>query len=166
MKQTFYLIVWHEADMDTCSHSILGAYCSPDVALAKMREHIAAKFDGIRNWWLEDDEELSDEEFNEWIDEFYCDDEQRTWSYTDGDEVEHLYKVITAEIEAADTQLQVYAVLHTCINGVDNNTEVVGVYTSQAEAYKALDAYRSTNKCDDEDDFVENVVTVESFYVA
>ena len=58
---------------------------------------------------------------------------------------------------------EAFAVLHTCIDGVDNTTELVGVYTSQEDADKALEAYRSEVQC--EDCFVEHVVTVERFTI-
>lgn len=62
---------------------------------------------------------------------------------------------------------EAFAVLHTCIDGVDNTTELVGVYTSQEDADKAKDVYLLETQCEGDDNCcIENVVTVEKIYVA
>ena len=158
-----YLLYFHEADSESCTHSVIGASKALDLAVAKLREHIAETFENNKEWWEdEEDEDAINEQYQEWIAENYIDDEHLAWSYTD-DGVEYLFKIVVAEIESDSMSQEAFAVLHTCIDGVDNTTELVGVYTSQEDADKALEAYRSEVQC--EDCFVEHVVTVERFTI-
>ena len=163
-KMRLYLLISHEADFESCTHSVIGACKALDLAVAKLREHIAETFEDNKEWWEgEEDENAINEQYQEWIDENYLDDEHLAWSYTDDDGVEYLFKIVVAEIESGFPLQEAFAVLHTCIDGVDNKTELVGVYTSHEDADKALEAYRSEVQC--EDCFVEHVVTVERFII-
>ena len=161
------LITYQGVDTEYCTHSVIGACKALDLAVAKLREHIAVTFEDNKEWWEdEDDEDVINEQYQEWIDENYLDDEHLAWSYTDDDGVEYLFKIVAAEIESDSLLQEAFAVLHTCVDGVDNKTELVGVYTSQEDADKALEAYQSEARCEeDEDCFVENVVTVERFTI-
>ena len=170
MGVCLYLIISHEADFESCTHSVIGACMALDLAVAKLREHIAVTFENNKEWWEdeedEEDEDAINEQYQEWIAENYIDDEHLAWSYTDDDGVEYLFKIVAAEIESNSMSQEAFAVLHTCIDGIDNTTELVGVYTSQEDADKALEAYRSEVQCEeDEDCFIENVVTVERFTI-
>ena len=164
MSDHVFLITSHEADFESCTHSVIGACRALDLAVAKLREHIAVTFEDNKGWWEdEDDEDAINEQYEEWIAENYLDDEHLAWSYTDDDGIEYLFKIVAAEIELDSMSQEAFAVLHTCIDGVDNTTELVGVYTSQEDADKALEEYRSEVQC--EDCFVEHVVTVERFTI-
>nr|MBQ5604219.1 hypothetical protein [Bacteroidales bacterium] len=167
MRKSLYLIISHEADFESCTHSVIGACNALDLAVAKLIEHIAETFEGNKEWWEdEEDEDTINEQYQEWIAENYLDEEHLAWSYTDDDCVEYLFKIVAAEIESGFPLQEAFAVLHTCIDGVDNRTELVGVYTSQEAADKALETYQSEAQCEeDEDCFIENVVTVERFTV-
>lgn len=156
-----YLLFSHEADFESCTHSVIGACKALDLAVAILREHIAGTFEDNKECW--EDEDAIDERYQEWIDENYLDDEHFVWSYTDDDGTEYLFKIVAAEIESGFPLQEAFAILHTCVDGVDNKTELVGVYTSQEDADKALEAYRSEVQC--EDCFVEHVVTVERFTI-
>jgi hypothetical protein len=168
MGVSLYLIISHEADFESCTHSVIGACKALDLAVAKLREHIAEIFEDNKEWWEdEENEDAINEQYQEWIDENYLDDEHLAWSYTDDDGVEHLFKIVAAEIESGIPSQEAFAVLHTCVDGIDNKTELVGVYTSQEDADKALEACQPEARCEeDEDCFIENVVTVEKIYVA
>ena len=112
------------------------------------------------------DEDAINEQYQEWIAENQNDDEHLAWSYTDDDGVEYQFKIVAAEIESGFPLQEAFAVLHTCVDGVDNKTELVGVYTSQEDADKALETCQSEAQCEeDEDCFIENVVTVERFTI-
>ena len=167
MIKSLYLIISHEADFESCTHSVIGACNALDLAVAKLQEHIAETFEDDNEWWEdENDENAINEQCQEWIDENYLDDEHLAWSYTDEDGIEYLFQIVAAEIESDSLLQEAFAVLHTCVDGVDNKTELVGVYTSQEDADKALEAYQSEARCEeDEDCFVENVVTVERFTI-
>lgn len=167
MGVCLYLITSHEADFESCTHSVIGACKALDLVVAKLREHIAETFEDNKEWWEdEENEDAINEQYQEWIDENYLDDEHLAWSYTDDDGIEYLFKIVVAEIESDSPLQETYVILHTCIDGVDNKTEVVGIYTSQKDADKALEAYQSEVQCEeDEDCFVENVVTVERFAI-
>ena len=166
-KMRLYLLYFHEADFESCTHSVIGACKALDLVVAKLREHIAETFEDNKEWWEdEENEDAINEQYQEWIDENYLDDEHLAWSYTDDDGIEYLFKIVVAEIESDSPLQEAFAVLHTCIDGVDNKTELVGVYTSQEDADKALEACQSEARCEeDEDCFIENVVTVGRFSV-
>lgn len=167
MSEHIYLITSHEADFESCTHSVIGACKALDLAVTKLRERIAETFEDNKEWWEdEENEDAINEQYQEWIDENYLDDEHLAWSYTDDDGVEYLFNIVVAEIESGFPLQEAFAVLHTCIDGVDNKTELVGVYTSQEDADKALETYQSEAQCEeDEDCFIENVVTVERFTI-
>ena len=98
-------------------------------------------------WWEdEEDENAINEQYQEWIAENYIDDEHLAWSYTDDDGVEHLFKIVAAEIESGIPLQEAFAVLHTCVDGVDNKTELVGVYISQEDADKALEILKANGE--------------------
>ena len=166
-KMRLYLLYFHEADFESCTHSVICACKALDLAVAKLIEHIAETFEGNKEWWEdEENEDAINEQYQEWIAQNYIDDEHLAWSYTDDDGVEYLFKIIAAEVESDSMPQEAFAVLHTCIDGVDNKTELVGVYTSQEDADKALEAYQSeAQREEDEDCFVEHVVTVERFTI-
>ena len=164
MRKSLYLTISHEADFESCTHSVIGACKALDLVVAKLREHIAVTFEDNKEWWEdEENENAINEQYQEWIDENYLDDEHLAWAYTNDDSIEYLFKIVAAEIESDSLLQEAFAVLYTCIDGVDNKTELVGVYTSQEDADKALEAYRSKVQC--EDCFIENVVTVERFTI-
>ena len=167
MRVCLYLIISHEADFESCTHSVIGACKALDLVVAKLREHIAVTFEDNKEWWEdEDDEDAINEQYQEWIAENYLDDEHLAWSYTDDDGVEYLFKIVAEEIESSIPLQEAFAVLHTCVDGVDNKTELVGVYTSQEDADKALETYLSEAQCEeDEECFIEHVVTVERFTI-
>lgn len=86
MIKSLYLIISHEADFESCTHSVIGACNALDLAVAKLQEHIAETFEDDNEWWEdEDDENAINEQYQEWIDENYLDDERLAWSYTDDD---------------------------------------------------------------------------------
>ena len=161
------LITYHGVDTEYCTHSVIGACKALDLVVAKLRERITVTFEDNKEWWEdEENENAINEQYEEWIDENYLDDEHLAWSHTDDDGVEYLFKIVAAEIESDSLLQEAFAVLHTCVDGVDNKTELVGVYTSQEDADKALEACQSEARCEeDEDCFIENVVTVERFSV-
>ncbi len=164
VRKSLYLTISHEADFESCTHSVIGACKALDLAVAKLIKHIAETFENNKEWWEdEEDEDAINEQYQKWIAENYLDDELLAWSYTDDDGVEYLFKIVAAEMESDSMSQEAFAVLYTCIDGVDNTTELVGVYTSQEDADKALEAYRSEVQC--EDCFVEHVVTVERFTI-
>lgn len=167
MIKSLYLIISHEADFESCTHSVIGACNALDLAVVKLQEHIAETFEDDNEWWEdENDENAINEQYQEWIDENYLDDEHLAWSYTDDDGIEYLFKIVAAEIESDSLLQEAFAVLHTCVDGVDNKTEVVGVYALQEDADKAKEVYQLETQCEeDENCCIENVVTVEKIYV-
>ena len=164
MKKSLYLIVSHEIDFEFCTHSVMGACNSLDLAVSKMREFIVENFDELGyKELLEEYEECSvKEQFQEWINENYLDDEHTLWSYT-SDDVEYVYKVVTIELDGEESPQEAYALVHTCVDGIVNNTVVVGVYTTQEEADSAMESYQAENDSDDEE--IENFISVENIVV-
>lgn len=162
-----YLLYFHEADFESGTHSVIGACNALDLAVAKLREHIAETFEDNKEWWEdEEDEDAINEQYEEWIDENYLDEEHLVWTYTDDDGIEYLFMIVAAEIGSGSPSQEAFAVLHTCIDGVDNKTELVGVYTSQEDADMALEAHQLAIQCEEDvDSFIENVVTVERFTI-
>lgn len=49
MIKGLYLIISHEADFESCTHSVIGACKALDLAVAKLREHIAVTFEAIKS---------------------------------------------------------------------------------------------------------------------
>lgn len=149
-------------DFESCSHSVIGACNSLDSAVVKLHKHITEAFEDNKEWWDdEEDEDAINEPYQEWIDENYLDDEHLAWSYTDDDGIEYLFKIVAAEIEYSSPLQDVYVVLYTCIDGCDNNTELIGVYPSQEEANMAMETCQTEYVCNDKDGFMENVFSVE-----
>lgn len=77
MRKSLYLTISHEADFESCTHSVIGAYKALDLAIAKLREHIAETFEDNKEWWEdEENEDAINEQYQEWIDENYLDDKE------------------------------------------------------------------------------------------
>jgi hypothetical protein len=98
-----------------------------DVAIAQMRDVIYHKFEDIKEWWEEGDEDESlEEQYQEWIEDNYLNDEHTLWSYTDDDPVEHTFKIHHVEVDSDESML--YALICTRVDGVNNTTDVLGIY--------------------------------------
>lgn len=156
MKKELYLIISHEIDTESASNALIGVYCTLDVAIAQMRDVIYHKFEDIKEWWEETDEgeDSSEEEFQEWIEDNYLNDEHTLWSYTDDDPVEHAYKIQSVEVEYDCSDL--YALICTRVDGVENRTDVLGVYGSQNVADEELVMFEAES----DDDYYEVVTSV------
>ena len=167
MKRDLYLIINNSVDADTADHTVIGAFCSLKNAVAQMREQIAENFEDNKDWWEdEEDEDAINEQYNEWIDENYQEEELCFWTYTDDDEVEHNYQILTIGTKMDEHLKEAYAVLHTCEDGVDNKTSLVGVYATEEEGSLILENYQSANDEEDEDDcYIENLISVEKFSI-
>lgn len=169
MKKDLYIIVNSCIDADTASHTVTGASGSLKSAVAQMREQIAESFEDNKDWWEdEEDEDAINEQYNEWIDENYQDEELCFWTYTDDDEVEHNYQILTTETKMDEHLKEAYAVLHTCVDGMDNRTSLIGVYATEEEGNLVLEKYLSANdeKEENEDDcYIENLISVEKFSI-
>lgn len=162
MKKELHLIVSHNIDTEVASHSLVGAHSSLESAIAHMRETIYYEFEEIKEWWEEDDEDESvEEQYQEWIEDNYLNDEHTLWSYTDDDPVEHKFAIHTVEVDDCNGDL--YAIICTRVDGMDNKTVVLGVYNSQASANEALEAFESDR--DKDGDNIEVVVSVEKLSI-
>lgn len=162
MKKELHLIVSHNIDTEVASHSLVGAHSSLESAIAHMRETIYYEFEEIKEWWEEDDEDESvEEQYQEWIEDNYLNDEHTLWSYTDDDPVEHKFAIHTVEVNDCNGDL--YAIICTRVDGMDNKTVVLGVYNSQASANEALEAFESDR--DKDGDNIEVVVSVEKLSI-
>jgi hypothetical protein len=61
---------------------------------------------------------------------------------------------------------EAYAVLHTCVDGMDNRTSLIGVYATEEEGNLVLEKYLSANDEEGEDDcYIENLISVEKFSI-
>ncbi|MBE6188908.1 MAG: hypothetical protein E7143_07275 [Rikenellaceae bacterium] len=160
MKQLF-VVVSHNVDADFTTHSLVGAYSTLKTAVAQMREIIYNEFEDIKEWWEDDDEQSVEEQYTEWIEENYVDEEHLQWSYTDDDPVEHLFKIQSVEVENCCGEI--YALLCTRVDGADNQTDVLGVYTSQDTADKALEALETNNA--EDDTYLEVTASVEKITI-
>ena len=138
MIKSLYLIISHEADFESCTHSVIGACNALDLAVAKLQEHIAETFEDDNEWWEdENDENAINEQCQEWIDENYLDDEHLAWSYTDEDGIEYLFQIVAAEIESDSLLQEAFSYLSNpllhCTNRIENcqnrNTNI-GKYCS------------------------------------
>lgn len=163
MKYELYIIVSCKIDADSSTQTILGTYSNIENAVEKMRCDIYSKFEENKEWWEdEEDEQTIEEQYNEWIDENYIDEDYLAWIYTDDDEIEHHYQIHNATIETETVLQELYAIIRTCIDGEENNTELLGVYTSQDEAEGLLGEFESEVEMDEDDDcFLENIITIE-----
>lgn len=142
MKKGLYLIVSHNVDTEFASHSLVGTHCSLESAIAHMQEAIYNEFEEIKEWWKEDDEDESvEEQYQEWIEDNYLNDEHTLWSYTDDDPVENIYKILPVEVDTNGGDL--YALICTRVDGVENRTDVLGIYHSQQAADEALGVLES-----------------------
>lgn len=162
MNKKLYLILSHEIDADSAIHSLIGVYTSLAAAVACLQKTIYDEFEENKEWW-EDDEDYGtvEEQYQEWIEDNYIDDERTSWSYTDDDPVEHKFAIHTVEV--ADCNGDLYAIICTRVDGMDNKTVVLGVYNSQASANEALEAFESDR--DKDGDNIEVVVSVEKLSI-
>lgn len=158
MGKDIYIITHTSIDEDTGDAKIVGAYSTPNIATKEMYKVIYTEFEDNKEWWEDDDDgdDYIEEQYQEWIEEQYADDERTIWTYTTDDPVEHTFKIHIAPIDIKPELQDAYAVLHTSIDGVDNQTELVGVYATQNEASLAVEGY-------DEDGAIENILSIYRF---
>ena len=144
-----------------CEAKIIGVCNILEVAAGMMQKCIYKQFESNKEWWEdEDDEQIVDVQYREWIDENYIDDEHLIWIYTDEcDEIEHRLQIHTVFFELEAELRDVYVILHTCVDGVDNKTNLLGVFASQKKAEEALKSFDLVDNC--EDSFVENIISIE-----
>ena len=163
MNKKLYLISSHEVDTDSAFHSLIGAHKSLEAAVTRMQKAIYDEFEDIKEWWEdEEDDDSVEEQYQEWIEENYIDDECTLWSYTDDDPVEHTFQIHSVEVDNDHSEL--YALLCTRVDGMDNKTEVLGVYSSQNAADSALEAFEPNEEENDDDDF-EVVTSIKKFII-
>lgn len=162
MKKELYLIISHEIDTESASNALIGVYCTLDVAIAQMRDVIYHKFEDIKEWWEETDEgeNSSEEEFQEWIEDNYLNDEHTLWSYTDEDPVEHTFKIHHVEVDSDESML--YALICTRVDGVNNTTDVLGIYDHINNAGDALMEFEINV---DRNSYYDVVTSVEEFTI-
>jgi hypothetical protein len=163
MKKDLYIILSHDIDTESASNALVGVHRTLDAAIVQMRDAIYHNFEDIKEWWEETDEEedSSEEQYQEWIDDNFLDDQHTLWSYTDDDPVEHKLAIHTVEVDDCNGDL--YAIICTRVDGMDNKTVVLGVYNSQASANEALEAFESDR--DKDGDNIEVVVSVEKLSI-
>lgn len=154
-----YFVLSHEIDADSAFHSLIGVHKSLEAAVARMQKTIYDEFEEIKEWW-EDDDDTVEEQYQEWIEENYLDEKCTLWSYTDDDPVEHTFNIHSVEVGNGE----LYALLCTRVDGVNNKTEVLGVYNSQDAADMALEAFESDQK-ENDDDCLEVVTSVMKFTI-
>lgn len=162
MKKELYLIISHEIDTESASNALIGVYCTLDVAIAQMRDVIYHKFEDIKEWWEETDEgeNSSEEEFQEWINDNYFDDQHTLWSYTNDDPVEHTFKIHHVEVDSDESML--YALICTRVDGVNNTTDVLGIYDHINNAGDALMEFEINV---DRNSYYDVVTSVEEFTI-
>ena len=162
MKKELYLIISHEIDTESASNALIGVYCTLDVAIAHMRDVIYHKFEDIKEWWEETDEgeNSSEEEFQEWINDNYFDDQHTLWSYTNDDPVEHTFKIHHVEVDSDESML--YALICTRVDGVNNTTDVLGIYDHINNAGDALMEFEINV---DRNSYYDIVTSVEEFTI-
>lgn len=162
MKKELYLIISHEIDTESASNALIGVYCTLDVAIAHMRDVIYHKFEDIKEWWKETDEgeNSSEEEFQEWINDNYFDDRHTLWSYTNDDPVEHTFKIHHVEVDSDESML--YALICTRVDGVNNTTDVLGIYDHINNAGDALMEFEINV---DRNSYYDVVTSVEEFTI-
>ena len=162
MKKELYLIISHEIDTESASNALIGVYCTLDVAIAQMRDVIYHKFEDIKEWWEDTDEgkNSSEEEFQEWINDNYFDDQHTLWSYTNDDPVEHTFKIHHVEVDSDESML--YALICTRVDGVNNTTDVLGIYDHINNAGDALMEFEINV---DRNSYYDVVTSVEEFTI-
>lgn len=161
MKKGLYLIVSHNVDTEFASHSLVGTHCSLESAIAHMQEAIYNEFEEIKEWWKEDDEDESvEEQYQEWIEDNYLNDEHTLWSYTDDDPVEHTFKIHHVEVDSDESML--YALICTRVDGVNNTTDVLGIYDHINNAGDALMEFEINV---DRNSYYDVVTSVEEFTI-
>lgn len=162
MKKELYLIISHEIDTESASNALIGVYCTLNVAIVQMRDVIYHKFEDIKEWWEETDEggNSSEEEFQEWINDNYFDDQHTLWSYTNDDPVEHTFKIHHVEVDSDESML--YALICTRVDGVNNTTDVLGIYDHINNAGDALMEFEINV---DRNSYYDVVTSVEEFTI-
>ena len=163
MMQKVYIIVSHEIDTDLAFHSLIGVHKSLETAVTRAQKAIYDKFEEIKEWWEEDEDDDSvEEQYQEWIEENYLNEECTLWSYTDDDPVEHTFQIHPIEVDGDEEEM--FVLLCTRVDGMDNKTEVLGVYSSQDAANDALEAFESSEEENDDDNY-EIVTSVKKFII-
>ena len=155
MRKDIYIITHTSIDEDSGDAKVIGAYTSLENAVEKMQNAIYEEFDENKEWWEDDDEgdDYIEEQYQEWIEEQYADDERTLWTYTSDDPAEYTFKIHIVPLDFKTELQDAYVVLHTRIDGVDNQTELIGVYATQKEADLAVKKY-------DEDGDIENILSI------
>ena len=161
MKKELYLIVSHEIDTESASNALIGVYCTLDAAISQMQKAIYNEFEDIKEWWEEDeDDESTEEQYQEWIEENYLNGEHTLWSYTDDDPVEHTFKIHHVEVDSDESML--YALICTRVDGVNNTTDVLGIYDHINYAGDALMEFEINV---DRNSYYDVVTSVEEFTI-
>ena len=162
MKKDLYIILSHDIDTESASNALVGVHRTLDAAIVQMRDAIYHNFEDIKEWWEETDEEedSSEEQYQEWIDDNFLDDQHTLWSYTDDDPVEHTFKIHHIEVDSDEHML--YALICTRVDGVENTTEVLGIYDYINDAGEALIEFELNV---DRDSYYDIVTSVEEFTV-
>lgn len=161
MKKESYLIVSHDIDAESATHSLIGAHYSLDAAISQMQKAIYNEFEDIKEWWEEDeDDESTEEQYQEWIEENYLNGEHTLWSYTDDDPVEHTFKIHHVEVDSDESML--YALICTRVDGVNNTTDVLGIYDHINYAGDALMEFEINV---DRNSYYDVVTSVEEFTI-
>lgn len=161
MKKELYLIVSHEIDTESASNALIGVYCTLDAAISQMQKAIYNEFEDIKEWWEEDeDDESAEEQYQEWIEENYLNGEHTLWSYTDDDPVEHTFKIHHVEVDSDESML--YALICTRVDGVNNTTDVLGIYDHINYAGDALMEFEINV---DRNSYYDVVTSVEEFTI-
>jgi hypothetical protein len=162
MKKDLYIILSHDIDTESASNALVGVHRTLDAAIVQMRDAIYHNFEDIKEWWEETDEEedSSEEQYQEWIDDNFLDDQHTLWSYTDDDPVEHTFKIHHIEVDSDESML--YALICTRVDGVENTTELLGIYDYINDAGEALIEFELNV---DRDSYYDIVTSVEEFTV-
>ena len=161
MKKDLYLILSHEIDTESASNALIGVYCTLDAAISQMRKAIYNEFEDIKEWWEEDeDDESTEEQYQEWIEENYLNGEHTLWSYTDDDPVEHTFKIHHMEVDSDERML--YVLICTRVDGVNNTTDVLGIYDHINYAGDALMEFEINV---DRNSYYDIVTSVEEFTI-
>ena len=162
MKKDLYIILSHDIDTESASNALVGVHRTLDAAIVQMRDAIYHNFEDIKEWWEEtdEDEDSSEEQYQEWIDDNFLDDQHTLWSYTDDDPVEHTFKIHHIEVDSDESML--YALICTRVDGVENTTEVLGIYDYINDAGEALIEFELNV---DRDSYYDIVTSVEEFTI-
>ena len=161
MNKKIFIITHTAIDEDAAEVAVVGAYASLEAAVEQMREAIYGEFEENKAWWEEDEEgdEYVEDQYQEWIDEQWVDDEQAVWSYTNDDPVEHTFRMHTAEVDEAH-EGELYAVLSTLVDGCDNETKLVGLYTTPESALEAQESADDESLDEEDECYCEHVASV------